>query len=81
MLTSVSAGNFIYNNYRQALAIISENTKALPFLCTKRNLTDADLERFFLEEREYLRSRKKERPEVAHHAEYMAALRRLEDAQ
>ncbi|KAH9834663.1 uncharacterized protein C8Q71DRAFT_873190 [Rhodofomes roseus] len=74
------SGNFIYNNYRQALAIRKESAEALEVLCSKLHVTTLDLEHFLDEEREYLRSRKKEPPEVSRKADYMAALKRLEAA-
>lgn len=74
-------GNFIYNNYRQALTIIGENTATLDILCTRLGVTWADLERFLDEERQYLLSRKKEPPEVMRKVEYVQALQRLEEAQ
>ena len=73
-------GNFIYNNYRQALHVIGESAAVLETLCVKLGVTKADLERFLEDERQYLRSRKKEPPEVMRKAEYMLALRRLEEA-
>ncbi|TFY55866.1 hypothetical protein EVJ58_g7981 [Rhodofomes roseus] len=75
------SGNFIYNNYHQALAIIAESVEVLKVLCLKLSITKANLERFLSEERQYLRSCKKEPPEVIRKAEYMDALQCLEEAQ
>ena len=80
-MTCNSAGNFIYNNYRQALSILREGTEKLDNLCAKLGATTGDIERYLDQEREYLRSRKVERPEVVRKAEYVEALKRLEAAQ
>lgn len=74
-------GNFIYNNYRQALSILREGAEALNVLCVKLGVTTAEIERYLDQERDYLRSRKTERPEVVRKAEYVDALKRLEAAQ
>ena len=76
----LSTGNFILNNYRQALTIIGEGAETLRTLCAALSITEADLERYLEQEREYLRSRKKERPEVVRKAEYIEALKRLDAA-
>lgn len=77
----LSTGNFIYNNYRQALTILGEGAETLEVLCTSLGVTNTDLERYLEQEREYLRSRKMERPEVVRKAEYVEALKRLDVAQ
>ncbi|KAH9931426.1 uncharacterized protein B0H18DRAFT_1083452 [Fomitopsis serialis] len=73
-------GNFIYNNYRQALDIIQEDGCVLAALSAELNTSDNDYEEYLRQEREYLRGRKAEPPEVSRKLMYLEALRRLEDA-
>ncbi|KAH9923875.1 uncharacterized protein B0H18DRAFT_878327 [Fomitopsis serialis] len=59
------SGNFIYNNYRQALDIIQEDGCVLAALSAELNTSDNDYEEYLRQEREYLRGRKAEPPEKA----------------
>ncbi|KAI0363427.1 hypothetical protein BV20DRAFT_931127, partial [Pilatotrama ljubarskyi] len=74
------SGKFIFNNYRQALQIIEEGTRALAVYSVELGTSDVDYERYLVEEGEYLQSLKSEPPELAHKLEYMEALDNLEKA-
>ncbi|TFY62236.1 hypothetical protein EVJ58_g3989 [Rhodofomes roseus] len=74
------SGTFIYNNYRQALNIIADDSRALAALSTELRVSTTDLEEYLKQEREYIHNRKNESPEVARKLDYLAALRRLEEA-
>ncbi|KAJ6632028.1 hypothetical protein B0H10DRAFT_2159559 [Mycena sp. CBHHK59/15] len=60
-----SSGNFIFQNYRQALEKISANTQLLEDLEQTLNTCAADYEKYLNDEKEYFLSRKSEPPEVA----------------
>ena len=53
-------GNFIYQNYRQALEVLSLCTNDLKVLESKIKTTPSDYETFICEERKYLASLEKE---------------------
>ncbi|TFK79062.1 hypothetical protein K466DRAFT_606431 [Polyporus arcularius HHB13444] len=74
------SGNFIYNNYKQALSILSEDTAAFEVIAAKLAITHEDCDMYLVQEREYLAKRKSEPPEVAAKIDYVAALLRLEKA-
>ncbi|KAI0373907.1 hypothetical protein BV20DRAFT_936995 [Pilatotrama ljubarskyi] len=48
------SGKFIFNNYRQALQIIDEGVRALDVYALELGTSDADYERYLVEERDYL---------------------------
>ena len=75
-----SVGNFIYQNYRQALEILSLCTNDLKLLESKIKTSPSDYETFICEEREYLAALKKERPEIDKGAEYIMLLDKLTKA-
>lgn len=52
----------------------------LRLLETRLKTTSSDYEKYICEEREYLKSLKKERPEVNMAAEYLVLLKKLEKA-
>ncbi len=70
-------GNFIYNNYRQALGIIANDTEAFDVLAAKLSITHEDCEQYLVQEREYLAKRKTEPAEVAAKIDYVAGLLQL----
>ncbi|KAI0682682.1 hypothetical protein C8T65DRAFT_713785 [Cerioporus squamosus] len=74
------SGRFIFNNYRQALQIVAEGTRALQVCALELKTSAEDYERYLEEEREYLRGLMEEPPEVALKIEYMEALQKLEEA-
>lgn len=80
-LTHIFAGNFIYNNYRQALDILSTSKANLSLLEERLGTTSDDYERYLLEERQYLASLKKEPEDALRKVEYMEKLEKLKDAE
>lgn len=74
-----SLGSFIFNNYRQALVIISEVSTALNRLRVEKrsNLTGEDFERWIQEEKDYLESLAKEPEELTLGVGYVEALDEL----
>jgi hypothetical protein len=52
------SGNFLYNNYIQALEILSKERPILAQFKVQFHLEDADFERFLEEERQYLKGLK-----------------------
>ncbi|KAJ2968160.1 hypothetical protein NUW54_g13303 [Trametes sanguinea] len=74
----VESGKFIFNNYRQALQIIEEGTRALAIYEQDLQTGAADYERYLVQEREYLFGLKSEPPELALKFEYIEALQLLE---
>ncbi len=74
-------GKFIYNNYRQALKIITDGTRVLEIHERELKTTPADYERYLQEERAYLHALMSEPPEMTLKGEYMDALQKLEEEQ
>ena len=74
------SGNFIYQNYRQALERIKIDTPQLAALTTRLGIGPDDLERY-LEERAYLTGLHQEREDVKETADYMDLLFDLDDLQ
>ncbi|OSD00686.1 hypothetical protein PYCCODRAFT_1370572 [Trametes coccinea BRFM310] len=66
----VESGKFIYDNYRQALQIIEEGTRALAIYEQDLQTGPADYERYLIQEREYLSGLKSEPPELALNERY-----------
>ena len=75
------AGNFIYQNYRQALETIRFNGEKLAVLSAKLGTTAADFEGYLISEREYLQGLTMEPPEVVRRANYMEHLIKLDQLQ
>ncbi|KAH9923377.1 uncharacterized protein B0H18DRAFT_1085727 [Fomitopsis serialis] len=73
------SGKFLYNNYKQALKIISNETKVFEVLGRQLGTTPADYEKYLVEERAYLEGLKSEPPEVARRLDYIEALMMLAD--
>ncbi|KAI0038469.1 hypothetical protein FA95DRAFT_1662786 [Auriscalpium vulgare] len=72
---------FIYNNYRQALGMISEYTRELAVFTQITGFTGADFERWIVEERDYLESLREEPEEDMQKVSYVEALVNLEAAE
>lgn len=75
------AGTFIYNNYRQALKIKTEDGAALASFSETHGTTSDDFERFLIDEREYLKGLHEEPPEIIVKISYVDALQALDEAQ
>ncbi|KAJ6535248.1 hypothetical protein DFH09DRAFT_1404689 [Mycena vulgaris] len=75
-----SSGNFIFQNYRQALEKISMNTQQLESLERTLKTCTEDYEKFLEDEKQYFIARKSEPPEVANTLAYMDLLIKLRDA-
>lgn len=71
---NASIGNFIYNNYRQALEIIGIGRANLAALEARLGTTAEDYKRFLNEERAYLSNLKKEPESTMQIVEYMEKL-------
>lgn len=71
------SGNFIYQNYRQALEKISIDSVKLGVLSTKLRVTSEDYEGYLMSEREYLQNLRTEPPEVGQTVDYMEHLSKL----
>ena len=69
-----ATGNFIYQNYRQSLEKIQENTVQLRALEAKLGTSATDYEADLLAERKYLSSLKTEPNSTIMAAEYMDLL-------
>ena len=74
-------GNFIYQNYRQALERIKIDTPQLAALSTRLGIGPDDFERYLEEERAYLTGLRNEREGVKETADYMDLLFELDDLQ
>ncbi|KAJ2980920.1 hypothetical protein NUW54_g10941 [Trametes sanguinea] len=75
----LNLGKMLYENYRQALAIIKEQTPVLAGAMQSLNVTRADLERFTTEERAYLATLGKETSEDLREILYVEKLQELRD--
>lgn len=74
-------GNFIYQNYRQALERIQIDAPQLAALSTRLEIGPDDFERYLEEERAYLTGLRYEREGVKETADYMDLLFELDDLQ
>jgi hypothetical protein len=77
----LGVGRFLYNNYKQALAIISEYGPEIEHFKAIHSLEDADFERWHTEELEYLESAHTESVTDIAAITYVEALQNLEKAQ
>ncbi|KAI0686976.1 hypothetical protein C8Q76DRAFT_772245 [Earliella scabrosa] len=75
-----SLGQMLYNNYRQALEIITEKTPVLREALQALGLTDTDLAKFTDEERSYIATLPEEDPEDLRGILYVEALQKLAKA-
>jgi len=71
------AGNFIYQNYRQALDKIFDNSRLLSMLESRLHTSADDYEQYLIAEREHLQSLKKEPEEVKQALDYLELLKDL----
>lgn len=76
--THALAGQFIFDNYKQSLKIIRDDSLALAALCHGTTLTSEDFEQDLEAERAYLANLAKEPAEVLQTVEYMDALQTLQ---
>jgi hypothetical protein len=72
--TDTFTGNFLYNNYKQALAIIKNYTPELDFFKLRLQVTDTDIEEWIHAERKFLEELKEEPEERVLAAAYVEAL-------
>jgi hypothetical protein len=72
------SGTFIYNNYRQSLRIINEDSYALQALSAELGIGPADYERYLEEERAFLKGLRTEPVEVTNEIAYIEALQKLD---
>ncbi|KAJ7482796.1 hypothetical protein B0H11DRAFT_2193172 [Mycena galericulata] len=72
-----SSGNFIYQNYRQALEKIGMNRNQLDHLEHRLHTTDRDYEEALLAEQKYFKDLRSEPPDVADTVDYIDLLTKL----
>lgn len=72
-------GNFIYQNYRQALEKIQIDGESLAALSVRLKTTNTDYERYLQEERQYLKGLRTEPEEILFTVEYMELLTKLKE--
>jgi hypothetical protein len=78
--TSLSqSGNFIFQNYRQALDKIEYESRQLAALAAELKTTDADYESYIKAERDHLQSLRSEPAEVQHAIDYVELLQKLQE--
>jgi hypothetical protein len=70
-------GNFIYQNYRQALDRIQTSSERLRILGSKLGTTSEDYETYLENERKYLQDLRVEPPEDVEKADYIDHLTKL----
>jgi hypothetical protein len=70
-------GNFIYQNYRQALEKLETNSNNLTILAAKLGTTSEDYELYLQSEQEYLKNLRVEPAEVVQAASYVDHLVKL----
>ncbi|KAK1215201.1 hypothetical protein PQX77_022207 [Marasmius sp. AFHP31] len=73
----VSSGNFIYQNYRQALDRIANDTPLFAELCEQYDLSGAGCELLLQEETKHLTREVEESPELAARLDYIEMLQKL----
>ncbi|KAL0566356.1 hypothetical protein V5O48_015664 [Marasmius crinis-equi] len=73
----VTSGNFIYQNYRQALHRIATDGPLFKELCEEWGVTEDDCERFLEEEREHFSKEYEDPPEIAAKLDYVELLQKL----
>jgi len=76
--TEIGAGNFIFQNYRQALEKIASSAPQLAALAAKLRTTDADYEAYLNAERAHLQALKSEPETVQRAVDYMEILSKAE---
>ncbi|KAF8526966.1 hypothetical protein BU17DRAFT_40283, partial [Hysterangium stoloniferum] len=75
---NADSGNFIYQNYHQALQTICKNKKAVDAVSKNLGTSSEDYQQYLNEEKTYLRSRKIEPSEILQTVEYMEKLQKLQ---
>ncbi|KAJ6493883.1 hypothetical protein DFH09DRAFT_1104346 [Mycena vulgaris] len=78
--SSAWTGNFIFQNYRQAIKKINVNTPQLEALEQKTKTSAPDYKKFLQDEKDYFAARKSEPPEVVRTVDYMDLLEKLQKA-
>ncbi|KAL0058932.1 hypothetical protein AAF712_014375 [Marasmius tenuissimus] len=73
----VNSGNFLYQNYRQALKRISTDGPLFSELCEEYNVSESDCEGFLAAETEHLSRDYEESPEVAAKLDYVELLQKV----
>ncbi|KAK1227511.1 hypothetical protein PQX77_009487 [Marasmius sp. AFHP31] len=73
----ITSGNFIYQNYRQALAKIAAEETLFYELCNKCGITEEDCEQFLQDEITHFSLERKESPELTVRLDYVELLQRL----
>jgi KDZ transposase-like protein len=73
------SGNFIFQNYRQALDKIETESHQLTALAARLKTTDIDYENYLNTEREHLQSLKSEPAEVQQAVDYMELLAKVQE--
>jgi hypothetical protein len=81
MIDSRILGKFLYNNYKQALAIIDDLSPAVEELKLALNISDEDFERWNMEEFEFLETLTEETDEDVEAMTYVEALQSLAKAE
>jgi hypothetical protein len=81
LITKSVLGNFISQNYRQALETIWFSGEKLAILSAKLGTTAANYEGYLVSEWEHLQSLTTEPPEVCRTADYMEHLIKLDQLQ
>lgn len=72
-------GNFILQNYRQALEKIKSESQQLAALAARLKTTDADYESYIKAERDHLQSLKSEPVEVQRAIDYVELLQKVQE--
>ncbi|KAJ8087277.1 hypothetical protein PM082_006107 [Marasmius tenuissimus] len=73
----MTSGNFIFQNYRQAVERIATDGPLLSELCQEYGISEDDCERFLREETEHFSREYQESPEVATWLDYLELLQKL----
>ena len=78
--TSLSqSGNFIFQNYRQALDKIVSESQQLAAIAARLKTMDADYESYIQAERDHLQSLKSEPVEIQHAINYVELLQKVQE--
>jgi hypothetical protein len=77
IFSHLSPGNFLFNHYRDALSAIGTLEAELEAFRCQFGISDADFERYFLQEKAYLEGLKTTPPEVTLKIQYVRGLNML----
>jgi hypothetical protein len=80
VFSPVAVGVFILNNYKQAAVIIRDALPSLALYYRETGHTADDLDRFILEEQNYMLAPQEEPPQLQEQIDYIDSLRLLDDA-